>query len=72
MFEIEKGVPPPPSRVQRGYGKYPWHKMEPGDSVKIPPDIWRNAYQSAFKYRERNPETEWRASKADHRIWRIA
>ena len=32
MINIQSGVPIPENQFAKGYGKYPWRSMNPGDS----------------------------------------
>ena len=68
-WEIESGIAPP-KKAHRS--KYPWEKMEPGQSVKVPDDeAWTRVYSSAMQYAHRKGQ-EWRGSRHEKRIWRVA
>ena len=73
MFKIEKDVPTP-TETQRT-AKYPFGKMEVGDSIFIsseesPPS---GSYSASSYYALRHPELKFTTRKVEggYRIWRI-
>ena len=67
MFKIEKNVP----FAER---KYPFNKMEVGDSFEVPAVLWLTARTSATQFgRRHNRKFAARLTGPDTgRIWRIA
>lgn len=72
-FKIEKGVPVPLGRHNRGGAcKYPWNEMEPGDSFFVPGRALRNFNIVAPANRRYAPKRfVARTVKGGVRVWRI-
>ncbi len=77
MYEIEKNVP----RPQRVECKYPFEKMDIGDSFLIPAKERNSVRSSAINYsdttkrRDGTAEMKWSICRVDsdfYRVWRIA
>ncbi len=71
-FIIETGIPVPRSGSGRP-AKYPWHTMDPGQSVYIS-DERANARNSLFHYKSKRPGQQWttRHEGDGLRVWRLA
>jgi len=69
-FQIEKNVPIPEGHGRGTPLKYPWNKMEIGDSIVVPS---KTGQQSALKYGQRY-SLKFRTRKVDggYRIWRVS
>lgn len=78
MVKIEKGIEIPKKNTGSGRKyKFPWNKMEVGDSFFVKGDAkiqGRTCFQSAYRYKKRNsPEFGVSVRKVDGgiRVWRI-
>jgi len=70
-YVIEKGVPIPTTATARA--KYPFPKMEVGDSFLIATELQNRVAQAAFHYGKRNNVKLTLRKVADGvRVWRIA
>lgn len=76
QIRIQKRVPIPVVKP-RGPGgrrppRYPWDKMEVGDSFLFPPEIGRASYAAAIQASRMNPGKTFVAYKTDEgfRCWR--
>ena len=67
QYKIEKGIPMPPERCGT---KYPFMKMEIGDSIVIP-DMKLQALQSLFAYykKKHGRRFVWQAVEGGIRVW---
>lgn len=72
-FEIQKGVPAPERAKHGRREKYPFRKMEVGDSILIPgEDSSHKSGRAARKYGAENGKRFCtRSEPAGLRIWRI-
>lgn len=76
-IKIDKGVPAPAISAQGRPVQYPWHEMQPGDSIFVP---GRTVHQlgGTIATPRRIPGTKWTARTATEngvrgvRIWRVA
>ena len=71
-YEIEKDVPIPP-RITR-MPKYPFRKMEVGDSFVLPKDDVKNARSSAYQLHLRTGRKfviRLNRTNGEYRCWRI-
>lgn len=72
--KVEKGIPLPPKRCRHaGVSKYPWEKMEVGDSFCVV-GTTRNKIGAVITYREKkHPGEEYSFRSLDNgvRVWRV-
>lgn len=67
LFKIEMGIPMPPPKQ-----KYPFHKMDVGDSFRIPPEYKKRVGAAAVMYsRGRDVKFALRDTRLEIRLWRI-
>ena len=77
-MRIEKNIPLPPPRKGghngRSYAKYPWDKMEIGDSFMFPVGATKSAHTSVCFRNKFHAHTKFiaRRVEAGIRCWRIA
>ena len=71
IFKIEKGVPMPRNGAG-GRTKYPWDKMEVGDSFFVPGTRNRGVNPGAASLRLSPKKFAMRKVDGGTRIWRIA
>ena len=71
MFEIEKGVPIPTAVLKQYESKYPWYKMEVGNSFFVP-DGDLNKCRAAARPKV-NRTGRFKAVRVDGgvRVWRV-
>lgn len=71
---VDKGVPMPVVVKEFGRAKYPFGKMEVGDSFKVASDLIRSARNAAYLYGIRNGMrfSCRRVDEQTFRVWRIA
>lgn len=68
--KIEKGIPVP-KPVRKTYSKYPFDKMEAGDSFLVPPASRRGAQSSAsLQSKDGKRFTGRTTPDGSYRIWR--
>jgi hypothetical protein len=69
-IKIEHGIPIPPKNRRRGNRKYPFDKMNIGDSILLN----RHSRASAYYYRLEHPEFHFvlRREEKGLRIWRVS
>ena len=69
-YKISKNIPVPDYAGPGGPSKYPWHKMEIGDSILVPSVT---AVASGHQYGKRHGMkfNARKLSDGTHRIWRI-
>ena len=73
MIVVEKGIPKPPPREQRGRKIYPWRDMEVGDSFFSDRVKFSNMQCTASKMgKSLGWKFEVHREKDGHRVWRIA
>ena len=70
-FVIEKGVPVPQRKAPPP--KYPFARLEIGDSFEAPPIHAKGAQSAASRYKKANPGWDFVARKTQDgaRIWRL-
>jgi len=75
MYEVESGIPrPTPGKKWRENAKYPFHKMEVGDSFTVDSARARdNVLSAANSYRctQQGRGTRFSSKKIDNFTWRI-
>lgn len=73
-FEIEKGVPIPPSQQGLGRQRYPFNRMAVGDSFTVPSDDSNRVRSAASAYakQHRIGLTCRRESDGRVRVWRVS
>ena len=76
MYEVEKNIPVPPSkRGRKTVSKYPWDKLQPGDSflMRGKPFISARTHASKVgKTRGWKMVTRWDDIAESARVWRIS
>lgn len=74
-FEIEDDIPMPEGRDTLT-AKYPYDRLEVGQSFFVPQKESKNMSASTRYWRSKYPDRDWRVKKAEHngvegvRIWR--
>lgn len=72
---IEKYVPVPENNGMRGGGRYPFSKMEVGDSFTLGESYYKRVRSAASTFSKRHPEYKFVARMDDSgetfRIWRV-
>lgn len=72
-IEIDSGVPIPP-RKPPANKRYPFEKLEVGDSFAKPEDVTPNAMRSVARYHARKNGAEYkvRQTETGWRVWRVS
>jgi hypothetical protein len=72
MIEIEKGIPRPKHTYHGRPSKYPWAKMEIGDSFSVPPGLglYFGRQASAAGKRWEMKFSVRRCEDGSYRVWR--
>ena len=70
MFEIQSGLPVPNRRMKEP--KYPFYKMEVGDSFAYPPNMHVSIYAYASNFKKNTTKKfAFRQIGDECRVWRI-
>lgn len=71
-FKIDKDVSYP-EYGDHPLRKYPFHKMEVGDSFEVSSDLWRKIKNASWQYgNDHSKKFSVRKTATGYRCWRIA
>jgi len=72
-FKLEKEIPIPPKHIIPKPSKYPFYKMEIGDSFVVPLNKTKPLRTAVAIYKKKHPEWAYasRTLQEGFRIWRI-